>query len=43
MLLPLVFQVLEIRKRLRQLGLHHLTVENAENVQGKDDSLFKCN
>ncbi len=33
-----VFQVLEIRQRLRQLRLPRLTVENAENVQGKDDS-----
>uniref|UniRef100_A0A9J7XFQ1 Helicase with zinc finger 2a n=1 Tax=Cyprinus carpio carpio TaxID=630221 RepID=A0A9J7XFQ1_CYPCA len=28
-------QVLEIRQRLRQLGLPRFTVENAENVQGK--------
>lgn len=38
-----VFQVLEIRQRLRQLRLPRFTVENAENVQGKDDALLKCN
>ncbi len=37
-----VFQVLEIRQRLRQLRLPRFTVENAENVQGKDDSSLKC-
>lgn len=38
-----VFQVLEIRQRLRQLRLPRFTVENAENVQGKDDAFLKCN
>ncbi|KAL0191816.1 hypothetical protein M9458_014514, partial [Cirrhinus mrigala] len=34
-------QVLEIRQRLRQLRLPRFTVENAENVQGKDDALLE--
>lgn len=38
-----VSQVYEIRQRLRQLRLTRFTVENAENVQGKDDALLKCN
>jgi len=38
----LVFQVLAIRQRLRQLNLPRFTVENAENVQGRDNALLEC-
>lgn len=34
-----VFQVLQIRQRLRELKLPRFTVENAENVQGKEDDV----